>query len=217
MSEPSNQRFKISEKFVLLICLMLAFSLVDFVVAEEVAPNFTLRDIDGVLFSLNDFRGKVVFIDFFATWCGSCRAGIPTLRVLHEEFGEDLVIISISVDSFSDTVEGLKQFREDYDMNWIIALDTMGVSLNYGVTHIPTKVIIDQEGYITHRHVGLVGEAALREEIQGIVPEFSLLILPLIMIFTLAVILWKKRFKGNSESEKLGSTVNLYVQAHVHA
>ena len=211
MKEPKGHGPKRVEKIVLLICLTLVFSSVDFAFAEEIAPNFTLRDIDDVLFSLNDFRGKVVFIDFFATWCGSCRAGIPTLRILHEEFSEDLVIISISVASFTDTVEGLKQFREDYDMNWIIALDTMGVSYNYSVTHIPTKVIIDQEGNIKHRHVGLPGETLLREEIQGIVPEFSVLILPLILLFTLALIIWKKKYMGNPESGKPRSAYNKYV------
>jgi len=152
---------------------MLLASSVSLAIAEEIAPNFTLTDIDGIDFSLSDYRGKVVLLDFFATSCGTCRAEISRLRVLHEEFGDDLVIISVSIVPLSDTVESLRQFREDYEMDWIVARDTNGVSWSYGVTSTATRVIIDQEGYIQHRHVGITDESVLQDEIYEIMSEFG--------------------------------------------
>lgn len=156
------------KKVVLFFGFAFLFSSAGLVVADQVAPDFTLIDVDGLDFSLSDFKGRVVLLDFFATWCGTCRAEIPHLRSLHEEFGEDLVIISISTDPLSDTVEDLILFREERVMDWIVARDTEGVSWNYGVASIPTKVIVDQEGYVQHRHVGLTDELVLREEILEI-------------------------------------------------
>jgi peroxiredoxin/cytochrome c biogenesis protein CcdA len=134
------------------------------------APDFTLTDIDDIEFSLRDYRGKPVLLDFFATLCSGCRAEIPHLKALHEEFSEDLIIISISIDPYSDTVENLRQFRQEYELDWIIARDTEGVNWNYGVTSIPAIVIISQEGYVKQRYTGLTDESVLREEILAIGP-----------------------------------------------
>jgi len=143
------------------------------VVTKSTAPDFTLVDIDDIEFSLRDYRGKSVLLDFFATLCGSCRAEIPHLNALHEEFGEDLIIISISIDPYSDTVENLRQFRQEYELDWIIARDIKGVNWDYGVTSIPAIVIISPEGYIKQRYTGLTDESVLREEILAMGPEIA--------------------------------------------
>lgn len=151
--------------------ITLAF-LVGVVAAQEVAPDFTLTDIDGNDFSLSDHRGRAVLLDFFAIWCSACVAEIPHLKSLHSEFGEDLTIISISVSPASDTVEKLQQFRQTHEMEWIVARDTIGVSDRYGdIYPIPTLVLIDQEGNIQHRHSGLTDESVLREELHEIMHE----------------------------------------------
>ena len=142
------------------------------IVYAQMAPDFTLTDIDGNVFSLSDFRGKVVLLDFFATWCGPCRAEMPHLKALNEKFGEELVIISISVDPNYDSVERLKSFRQDYNITWTLARDTTNVQAQYNVTAIPTLYIIDQNGYVRFHHVGLTEEDALITEISQIVPEF---------------------------------------------
>ena len=98
------------KKFILLASIVVLSFFVRCVIAQGIAPDFTLTDIDGVEFSLSDHRGRVVLLDFFATWCGPCVDEIPHLRLLHSEFGEDFIIISISVDPYSDTVEDLQQF-----------------------------------------------------------------------------------------------------------
>jgi len=148
------------------------------VVAQEVAPDFTLTDIDGVEFSLSDYRGRVVLLDFFATWCGYCVAQIPHLKTLYEEFGEGLVIISISVSPSSDTVEKLQQFRQTHNINWIVARDTVGVNDEYNVPYLPTLVIIDQEGYIQHQHSGPIDESVLQEEIYELMRDHISVLAP---------------------------------------
>jgi len=180
-----------NKKIFLLVNIAVLIFFVRSAVAQEIAPDFNLTDIDGIQFSLSDYTEKVVLLDFFATWCGPCISEIPHLKSLHEKFGEDLVIISISVSSSSDTVESLLKFRQEHEMNWIIARDTIGVSDKYGVQYIPTLVIVDQEGYIQHRHVGLTEESVLHGEIVKIVPEFwtwpSIILLFLTLTVTILV------------------------------
>jgi len=164
------------------------------VIAQEIAPDFTLTDIDGVEFSLSDHRGKVVLLDFFSLRCGPCIDEIPHLKAVHEEFGEDLIIISISIDPYYDTVEKLQQFRQEHEIGWIVARDTIGIYGQYDVQLLPTLAIIDQEGYIQHRHVYPdTGESVLSEEIYEIIPEFGTLIILVFLILTVAVVIHKRR------------------------
>lgn len=175
-------------KVALLIGLALLSLVIQSVPAQEVAPDFTLTDIDGVEFSLGDYRGKVVLLDFFDTLCGECREEIPHLKSLHVEFGDDLVIISISVSLSFDTVEKLQQFRNEHEIDWILARDTIGIYDDYDAQYIPTLVIIDQEGYIQQRHVGLKGESVLQQEIYEIIPEFGTWISTMLVFLTLTVV-----------------------------
>jgi len=157
-----------SEVLSLISIALLLFS-AKLVIAEKIAPDFTLTDIDGVEFSINDYREKVVLLDLFSTLCGPCIAEIPHLKSLHEEFGEDLIIISISVRQ-SDTVEKLQQFRQEQGIDWIIARDTVGIREKLGgLWTVPTLIIIDQQGYIRYIHEGLTGPCTLSEEIGYII------------------------------------------------
>ena len=182
--------------FLLIHIAVLALSIKG-VIAQKPASDFTLTDIDGVEFSLNDYRGRVVLLDFFATWCSPCVAEIPHLKSLREEFGENLAIISISVSPSSDTVEKLMQFRQEHEIDWIVARDTSGMNEEYGVQYIPTLVIIDQEGYIQHQHVGLTDELVLHEEIYKIIPEFPTWISMLLILTLLTVVMafYKRRLQ----------------------
>ena len=141
------------------------------------ANDFTLTDIDGNVFSLIGYRGKVVLLDFFATWCGPCRSEIPDLKALVEVYGENLVIVSISTDPSYDTVSTLEQFKADNGMTWRIARDTAGVSDNYGIQYIPTLFIIDREGYVRYIHIGTTASSILINELNTLIqvepPEYG--------------------------------------------
>jgi len=138
------------------------------VVYGEQLPDFTLTDIDGNTFSLSDFRGKVVVLDFFARYCPPCRTEMSHLKAVQDEFGSRLVIVSISV-WIDDTDENLRQFRDEFDITWIVARDTEGLRQKYDVTELPVLFIIDHEGYEQHRHVGLTDKSILQEEISEII------------------------------------------------
>jgi len=130
------------------------------------APDFTLRDIYGREFSLSDFRGKVVILDFFATYCGPCKTQVRELKKLKEQFGDDLVIISISV-SPEDTDEELRSYAEENGITWRVARDTASVGDAYNVLYLPTLVVVDPEGRITARHVGLTDSETLAKEVKA--------------------------------------------------
>jgi len=132
-----------------------------------VAPDFILTDIDGNSFSLNDYRGRAVLLDFFHTNCTPSVNQFSELVILHEDFGEKLVIISISTEN--ETI--LRDFGEAYSINWTIAKDTSNVFDMYTVSYLPTLVIIDLQGYIRYTHVGLTEESVLRPEIESLLPN----------------------------------------------
>lgn len=130
--------------------------------------DFSMVDIDGETFRLSDNRGRVVLLDFMATWCGPCRMSMSDLREIRRDFGEELVMISISVDPVSDTVEQLKSWRDFWEADWIHARDTADppISRQFEASAIPTFVVIDKRGEIGYRQVGLAPVETLKSKIS---------------------------------------------------
>ncbi|MEM4700083.1 MAG: TlpA disulfide reductase family protein [Candidatus Nezhaarchaeales archaeon] len=138
------------------------------------AADFLLIDLQGRAFRLSDFRGRVVVLDFMATWCGPCRLQVPHLQEVRERYGDSVVVISISVDPVRDSEEVLRQFLEGYPRaDWIWARDTINLKLTYGVVAIPTIIIVDQSGYVRFRHVGLTPSSTLIREIGEVLGRGS--------------------------------------------
>jgi len=135
-------------------------------VQENLAPNFTLVDLEGNTFTLSDFSGKVVVIDFMATWCGPCRQQIPQYSAIWENYKDQVVLISISIDPLSDSEQTLQSFKENFDAPWIWARDTENISVVYEISSIPTTVIIDKQGIIRFKHVGITSSATLTQDIE---------------------------------------------------
>jgi peroxiredoxin len=130
------------------------------------APNFTLYDIDGNMFNLTDYRGKIVLLDFMTTWCEACNRSVAHTKELAEIHGSDLVIISISVDPGYDTDERLRGYMLYHDSPWIHARDIAHVGELYGVDGVPTFFLIDQEGRIFDTQVGVVPHEVFSREIE---------------------------------------------------
>jgi thiol-disulfide isomerase/thioredoxin len=135
--------------------------------AVELAPDFSYGAVNGGTVSLSGNRGKVVIVDFMATWCQPCKDQIANLKSLQGAYQSDLVIISLNVDQQLSDRE-LLEYRNLQGAEWGFATDRDGVSLEqeYSVTSIPTIVIIDREGRIALRNVGLMSAPSLESAIE---------------------------------------------------
>lgn len=132
------------------------------------APDFTLKDFDGNNVSLSDFRGKKVFLNFWATWCPPCKAEMPDIEKIYQENKDDKDFVIIAVDLGEDE-ETVKNFIDQNKYNFKILLDTdQSVGAQYNITAIPTSFFIDRDGNITNMRRGSMGEEEMREYIKAI-------------------------------------------------
>ncbi|MBI5056623.1 MAG: TlpA family protein disulfide reductase [Nitrospirae bacterium] len=121
----------------------------------EKAPDFTLKDMSGKSVTLSSFKGKLVVLNFWATWCPYCRQERPHLKSLYETYkGKDLVIIAVSTDR---SEKPLKKFMEYNPAPYIVLSDTEGfAAVPYNVMSLPTTFLIDREGKISRKFMGMV-------------------------------------------------------------
>jgi thiol-disulfide isomerase/thioredoxin len=131
-----------------------------------VAP-FTVRDIDGRHLSSADWRGKVVFVNFWATWCGPCRAEIPALVALQEKYRDRLFILGVSEDE--GPLDVVKQFAAAQKMNYPIVMLTPELAQLFpGVSAIPTTFVLDRESRLVQKHIGLFPPDRLELETRAL-------------------------------------------------
>ncbi len=130
-------------------------------------PDFTLRDLDGRTLKSSEWRGKVVFVNFWATWCGPCRAEIPSLIALQEKYRKELLIVGISEDE-GDPAD-VKRFATAQRMNYPIVMLTPDTERLFpGVGAIPTTFVLDREGRVVQKHVGLYSAELLEAETRSL-------------------------------------------------
>jgi len=129
---------------------------------SELPPLYVLTDSD-----FSDFRGKVVVVDCFATWCEPCITAIDHLKEINDKYNSSEVVV-ISVGSSSDKAIKLRQFKQDHNMTWRVASDTVGVFNKYNVQYIPTLVILSQDGAIHFQKSEVVDASTLSSEIDAL-------------------------------------------------
>ena len=152
-----------------LICLEMASAL-----AQEAspprtaAPEWKLTDLNGKLVKLSDFRGKVLILDFWATWCAACRVEIPHFVELQKQYGnKGLTVIGVSLDE--QCPEVVKKFVKQFGVNYPIVTGNEKVAEAYGgIEGIPTTFVIDREGRIVGSHIGYNDKAIFEKEIQSL-------------------------------------------------
>jgi thiol-disulfide isomerase/thioredoxin len=129
------------------------------------APAWELKDLDGKLVKSSDFDGRVVILDFWATWCAPCKAEIPGFIELQREYGNrGLVVVGVSLDE--EGPAKVRQFMTHFGMNYPVVLGDAELMKDFGGTAIPTTVIIDRSGNIVARHVGFVPKETFEKEIK---------------------------------------------------
>jgi len=132
------------------------------------APDFALQDLEGKMVQLSDFKGNVVIIDFWATWCGPCRRGIPDFVALQNEFGKDkLTILGVSVDQGDLSV--VPKFAEAYNINYPILYHNEDIIRKYGpINAIPTAFIVDKDGFVRDYIQGLRPKTYFKRQIENL-------------------------------------------------
>ena len=118
------------------------------------APNFTLPDLGGKMASLTDYKGKVVLLNIWATWCAPCVAEMPSMEKLYQELkNEDFEILAVSVDESG--AEAVNPFMKKHKLDFPVLLDTKGdIKTLYQATGIPESFIIDKDGIIVEKIIG---------------------------------------------------------------
>lgn len=128
------------------------------------APNFELKNLAGKNVSLFEFRGKVVLLHFWATWCRSCRVEMPVLEELTQKFaGEDFVVLAISVDRGSSKI--VKKVASGFAVSFPVLLDPSGeVRKNYEITALPTSYLIGKDGKLSAKQLGAASWSSAKHQ-----------------------------------------------------
>ena len=137
--------------------------------AKPANLDFTLKDVEGKDVSLQSFKGKVIVLDFWATWCGPCKVEIPHFIEFQQKYGsKGLQIVGISVD---DTADKLVPYIKEMGMNYPVlqGLGHDAVQDAYGpILGIPVSVMISRDGKVCATHTGLTGKDVFEQEIQSL-------------------------------------------------
>jgi len=129
------------------------------------APDFALKDANGQTVHLSDYRGKVVLLDFWATWCGPCKVEIPWFQEFERQNKDKgFAVLGVAMDD--DGWDAVKPFAQERGINYRLVLGNDAVGDQYGVDAMPTTLLIDRDGNIASIHVGLTGKSEFEDGIQ---------------------------------------------------
>jgi len=136
--------------------------------AHPAAPDFSLTDISGQKLSLADYKGKVVLLDFWATWCGPCRIEIPGFISLQNKYRDQgFSVIGVSLDTGSDAADQVREFYKEFKMNYPVTVGDDKVSELYGgILGLPTTFLIGRDGRIYSKHQGATPGSIFEEEVK---------------------------------------------------
>lgn len=137
--------------------------------AKPANLDFTMKDLDGRDVSLSSYKGKVILLNFWATWCGPCKAEIPGFVELQDQYGKDgLIVVGYSVD---DEAPKARAFADEYKMNYpvLLGLGREDVQEAYGpIWGIPASFIISRDGRVCQKHLGIAPKAVFEKEIKAL-------------------------------------------------
>lgn len=138
--------------------------------ARKPAPDFTLQDANGMPIRLADFKGRVVLLDFWATWCHGCKLEIPWFMEFEGRYKrEGLSVMGVSMDD--DGWKVVKPFIAAKKMNYTVVIGDDALAKQYGLGPMPMTVLIDRNGRIADSHSGVVDKAKWESEIRSLLAE----------------------------------------------
>ena len=134
------------------------------------APDFTLTDIDGKKLTLSDYKGKVVLLDFWATWCTPCREEIPHFVEMQQKFGsQGFQVIGISMD---DDAKPVKKFLQDYRINYPLAVGDDKLAQSFGgILGLPVNFLIDRDGRIAKKYLGATNVSVFDKDVGDLLGQ----------------------------------------------
>jgi thiol-disulfide isomerase/thioredoxin len=136
--------------------------------AKKAPLNYTIKDMNGADVRLSSFKGKVIVLNFWATWCGPCKVEIPSLVELQKQYASDVVVLGMSVD---DPVDQLKPFATKYKINYpvLVGLGREDVQDAFGPLYgIPVTVFIGRDGKICKTHHGIAAKGQIEGPIKAL-------------------------------------------------
>lgn len=133
----------------------------------EPAPELMLQSLDGRPASLNDYRGQVVMINFWATWCPPCRAEMPDMeQVYQEKKQQGFAVLAVNIQEARDPIT---EFVNRFGLSFPVLMDTKGeVTQQYGIYSLPTSYFIDQQGRIAELNVGALSKSAISKKVEAL-------------------------------------------------
>ena len=141
--------------------------IIRFVRNPDPAPDFKLTALDGKPVTLAALQGKVIFLNFWATWCGPCRAEVPDLIALQDRYKDRLQIIGLNVDD-EDPAE-IQKYVNETGINYPVAMTSNEIRIQYGgIPALPTSFVLDTQGRVVQKHVGLWNPAVYETEIRAL-------------------------------------------------
>jgi peroxiredoxin len=155
------------------MCLILAAAVpADSTAARprKAAPEFTLRDATGASVKLSDYKGKVVLLNFWATWCHGCQLEIPWFVQFENKYRQDgLAVIGVSMDD--DGWKSVKLFLEEKKLNYSVVIGSESLGKLYGLGAMPMTLLIDREGKIAASYSGVVDREKCESEIRALLQD----------------------------------------------
>jgi peroxiredoxin len=132
---------------------------------RQTAPNFSLKDADGNPVHLADYRGKVVLVNFWATWCGPCEVEIPWFVEFEQKYKDQgFAVLGLSMDD--DGWKAVRPFIASHKINYRVMIASEVVSQQFGdIDSLPTSFVLDRQGRIATNHVGLIDKRDYQNEI----------------------------------------------------